>query len=126
MGCSSLLCFAHSDFLSCFSSPLQALLTSAQAGRDFWVIAAGMIGGWRTLSYPARVCKFSGLPAALPAAAASWGRTGGTNRGSLLLGTAALGLSAAPRNQAWQLFPRWRMGPWGLLLSAALLPTKKA
>lgn len=82
-------------------------------GEHSWVAAAGVMGGGRTPSYPGRVCKSSGLPAALAAAAASWGRTGGAEQGSPLLGTAALGLSAAPRNQAWQLFPRWRTGPWG-------------
>lgn len=50
-------------------------------GEHFWVIAAGAIGGGRTPSHPVRVCKFSGLPAALAAAAASWGRTGGTEQG---------------------------------------------
>lgn len=81
MGCSFLLCFAHSDFLFCFSSPLQAPLTLLRLGERFWVVAAGVIGGGRTPSYPARVCKFSGLPAALAAAAASWGRAGGTEQG---------------------------------------------
>lgn len=110
--------FAASPALSKHCSPLLGL------GEHFWVTAAGVIGGRRTPSHPARVCKFSGLPAALPAAAASWGRTGGTEQGPLLLGTAALGLSASPRNQAWQLFPRWRTGPWGYWPSVALLPQK--
>lgn len=46
------------------------------------MIAAGVIEGGRTPSYPAGVSKFSGLPAALAAAAAaSWGRTGGAEQG---------------------------------------------
>lgn len=43
------------------------------------MIAAGVIEGGRT---PSQVSKFSGLPAALAAAAAaSWGRTGGAEQG---------------------------------------------
>lgn len=82
-------------------------------GEHFWVIAAGATRGGRTPSHPARVCKFSGLSAALAAAAAaSWGRRGGTEQGSLLLSTAALGLSAAPRHSSSS--PDGGRGPGGI------------
>lgn len=81
-------------------------------GKHFWVIAAGATRGGRTPSHPARVCKFSGLPAALAAAAASWRRRGGTKQGSLLLGTAATGLSVAPRHCSSS--PDGGRGPGGI------------
>lgn len=92
----------------------------SRLGEHFWLMAAGASEGWENILPPSTSLQ---VPWALSCSGCCCCLLGEERRDRA--GVSASWYSctrALCSSQAWQIFPRWRVGPWGCWPSAALLP----